>query len=234
MARQANAETISEVVRGKLRADIFAGRWAPGTNLQVGELTKRYGASSTVIREALVRLAGEKLLQFRPNRGFFVSEYTLEELRGLGELRCRVEEYGLTLAIEQGDVAWESDLLAVHHRLERTPRRTSEDPNHISVEWFLAHQAFHAKLLEACPVPLLQDFAATLGEATALYRLWTAPDKRAQSRDIEAEHRAILEATIARDAPTATKLLREHYMRTIDVIEEAEFHAASEAGLPKE
>ena len=45
MARQANAETISEVVRGKLRADIFAGQWAPGTNLQVGELTKRYGAS---------------------------------------------------------------------------------------------------------------------------------------------------------------------------------------------
>lgn len=71
MARQANAETISEVVRSKLRADIFAGQWAPGTNLQVGELTKRYAASSTVVREALVRLAGEKLLQFRPNRGFF-------------------------------------------------------------------------------------------------------------------------------------------------------------------
>ncbi|WP_459793386.1 GntR family transcriptional regulator [Arthrobacter sp. AD-310] len=234
MARQANAESISEVIRGKLRADIFAGQWAPGTNLQVGELSKRYGASSTVVREALVRLGGEKLLQFRPNRGFFIAEYTLEELRGLGELRCRVEEYGLTLAIEQGDVAWESDLLAVHHRLERTPRRTSDDPNHISVEWFLAHQAFHAKLLEPCPVPLLQDFAATLGEATALYRLWTAPDQRAQSRDIEAEHRAILDATIARDIPTATRLLREHYMRTIDVIEEAEFHAASEAGLPKE
>lgn len=229
MARQANAETISEVVRGKLRADIFAAQWAPGTNLQIGELTKRYGASSTVVREAMVRLAGEKLLQFRPNRGFFISEYTLEELRGLGELRCRVEEYGLTLAIERGDVTWESDLLAVHHRLERTPRRGSEDPNHITSEWFLAHQAFHAKLLEACPVPLLQDFAATLGEATALYRLWTAPDQRAQSRDIEAEHRAILEATIARDAPTATKLLREHYMRTIDIIEDAEFRAAAGA-----
>lgn len=229
MARQANAETISEVVRGKLKADIFAAQWGPGTNLQIGELTKRYGASSTVVREALVRLAGEKLLQFRPNRGFFISEYSLEELRGLGELRCRVEEYGLTLAIEQGDVDWESELMAVHHRLERTPRRGSADPQHITAEWFLAHQAFHAKLLEACPVPLLQDFAATLGEATALYRLWTAPDPRAQSRDIEAEHRAILAATIARDAPTATKLLREHYMRTIDVIEDAEFHAATEA-----
>ncbi|MDR7083307.1 DNA-binding GntR family transcriptional regulator [Arthrobacter ginsengisoli] len=234
MARRANAETISEGVREMLRADIFAAQWAPGTNLQIGELTKRYAASSTVVREAMVRLAGEKLLQFRPNRGFFISEYSLEELRGLGGLRCRVEEYGLTLAIERGDVDWESDLVALHHRLERTPRRDSEDPHHITAEWFVAHQGFHAKLLEACGVPLLQDFAATLGEATALYRLWTAPDQRAQSRDIEAEHRAILEATIARDAPTATKLLREHYMRTIDIIEDAEFRAASEAAPSQE
>jgi DNA-binding GntR family transcriptional regulator len=164
----------------------------------------------------MVRFRG--LLQFRPNRGFFISEYTLEELRGLGELRCRVEEYGLTLAIERGDVTWESDLLAVHHRLERTPRRGTEDPNHITSEWFLAHQAFHAKLLEPCSVPLLQDFAATLGEATALYRLWTAPDQRAQSRDIEAEHRAILRGDHRAGCADGRRPLREHYMRTIDIV----------------
>lgn len=76
-------------------------------------------------------------------------------------------------------------------------------------------------MLEPCLVPLWQDFAATLGEGPALL---SALDGIA----------AILDATIARDIPTATKLLRAHCMRTIDVIEEAEFHAASEARLPNE
>ncbi|MDF1477681.1 FCD domain-containing protein [Leifsonia sp. H3M29-4] len=228
MSRRENAETISGEVRESLRADIFAAQWAPGTRLQIGELSARYAASSTVVRDALTRLAGEKLLQFQPNRGYYIAEYTLDELRDIGELRCRIEEYGLTLSIERGDLTWESDLIAVHHRLERTPRRVPDDPHHISAEWFHAHQAFHAKLLEACRVPMLGDFAATLGDATALYRLWTAPAPRAESRDIEAEHQAIVDAVLAHDAPTARALLREHYMRTIAIIGELEFAATAE------
>jgi len=222
MSRRANSETISEEVREMLRADIFSAQWAPGTRLQISELTTRYGTSSTVVRDALTRLAGEKLLQFQPNRGYFISEYTLAELRDIGELRCRIEEYGLALAIERGDLAWESELIAVHHRLERTPRRGVDDPHHITAEWFAAHQAFHAKLLEACKVPMLADFAATLSDATALYRLWSAPMPRAESRDIEAEHQAIVDAVLAHDAPTATSLLRDHYMKTIAIVGELE------------
>lgn len=228
MSRRENSETISGEVREMLRADIFAAQWAPGTRLQIGDLSTKYSASSTVVRDALTRLAGEKLLQFQPNRGYYVAEYTFDELRDIGELRCRIEEYGLTLAIERGDLEWESELIAVHHRLERTPRRGPDDPHHITAEWFRAHQAFHAKLLEACRVPMLTDFATTLSDATALYRLWTAPAPRAESRDIEAEHQAIVEATLAHDAPRATELLREHYMRTITIIGELEF--ASTAG----
>jgi DNA-binding GntR family transcriptional regulator len=230
MARRENAETISGEVRELLRADIFAGVWPPGTRLQIGALTERYGASSTVVREAMVRLGGERLLEFRPNRGFFVAEYTLDELRSISELRCRVEEYGLELAIERGDMEWESELIAVHHRLERTPRRAPDDPHHVSPEWFTAHRAFHVKLLEAGGVPLILDIAGTLSDATSLYRLWTAPDRRAESRDIEAEHRAILEATIARDGASATRLLREHYTRTLEVIEQAEFGIETRKG----
>jgi DNA-binding GntR family transcriptional regulator len=223
MARRENSETISAEVRDLIRDDIFSARWAPGTRLQIGELSQRYSASSTAVREALARLAGEKLLEFQPNRGFQIARLTLDELHDIGELRARVEEFGLGLAIARGDLAWESELIAVHHRLERTPRRRPDDPHHTSNEWFLAHQAFHAKLLEACGAPMLLEFAASLDNAMALYRLWTAPAPKAESRDVEAEHQAILEATLARDAPSAARLLREHYTRTIEIISEAEF-----------
>lgn len=218
MARLENSETISGGIQEQLKNDIFAAAWAPGTKLIISDLSKRYGTSSTVIREALTRLAGEKLLQFRPNRGFFIAQYSYAELKDMCELRCRVEEYGLALAIERGDVNWESELMATHHRLEKTSRRDPSEPGRITRAWFAAHQAFHEKLLEACAVPLLLDFSATLRDATALYRLWAAPHPAAGSRDIESEHRGILEAVLAHDTPRAQELLREHYVRTHEVI----------------
>lgn len=229
MSRRARWETLSDEVRGLVRADILAAQWPPGARLQVGQLSERYATSSTVVREALTRLAGERLVTFRPNRGFFVAQLSLDELQDVNELRCRIEEFGIGLAVERGDLAWESELIAVHHTLERTPRRRPDDPHHITDEWFVAHQAFHAKLIEPCRLPVLVDLAAILADATALYRQWTAPSPKAESRPIEAEHRAILDAVLARDAELAGRLLREHYTRTLEVIAASEFLGAEAA-----
>lgn len=178
-----------------------------------------------MVREALTRLAGERLVQVRPNRGFFVAEYSLDELRDISELRCRVEEYGISLAIERGDLGWESELMAVHHTLERTPRRRSDDPHHVTDAWFVAHRAFHAKLLEPCGLDVLTDLATTLADTTLLYRQMAAPTSRAKARNIEAEHKAILHAVLARDSALAAQLLRDHYTRTLDVIVAADIPA---------
>ncbi|MCK8670717.1 GntR family transcriptional regulator [Rhodococcus sp. HM1] len=218
MARTDKWASLSTQTREALRSDLLSGRWEPGKRLQVGELSKLYGASTTVMREALTRLAGEQLVSFVPNRGFFVAQLTLDELQDLTELRCRIEGFGVALAIERGSLAWESELIGAHHRLERTPRRRADDPHHISPEWLEAHQDFHAKILEPCRISALIDLAATLADATVLYRQWTAPSQAAESRDIEAEHREILESVLARDAVTAEKLLREHYELTTRII----------------
>jgi DNA-binding GntR family transcriptional regulator len=102
--------------------------------------------------------------------------------------------------------------------MERTMRRHPDDPHHITKEWFVAHRAFHAKLLEPCRFELLMHTAATLADATLLYRQLAAPSPQSEARDSDAEHRAILEATLARDAPLAARLLREHYTRTLTVV----------------
>jgi len=218
MARTEKWASLSTQIREAVRADLLSGQWAPGTRLQVADLAKRYGASTTVMREALTRLAGEQLVSFVPNHGFFVAELTLDELQDLTELRCRIEGYGVALAIERGSLAWEAELIGAHHRLERTPRRKADDPHHINPEWLDAHQEFHSKILEPCRISALTDLAANLADATVLYRQWCAPSKAAESRNIEAEHKAILDAVLARDAATAEQLLREHYELTTRII----------------
>lgn len=225
MSKSIESETLSTQIRDSLREDILAGRWAAGDKLQLVALTKHYKTSSTVIREALTRLVGDRLVVLKPNRGFFVPTLSLAEIKDITELRCVSEEFGVGLAIQRGDLAWESELIAAHHTLERTPYRES-DNGELTEAWDRAHQAFHAKLLEACGVPVLIDLASTLSDLSQLYGRWAGRATRFMDRDIAQEHRDILASALDRNAEVASRLLRTHYETTL--------HAILKSGVEKE
>jgi len=218
MLRQTKTQRRSATVHEHIRADVLGGRWAPGERLQPVALSKLYDTSTTVIREALTRLAGERFVFVEPNRGFFVPRLSLDQLRDITEVRCRNEGLALELAITRGDLTWESELIATHYQLSHTPRRGEDDPAHVAEAWSDAHRAFHAKLIEASNVPVLLSLARQLSDSTELFRRWAAPSPAAESRNVEQEHREILEATVARDAVRATALLRHHYEKTVEVV----------------
>lgn len=219
MAKRGDADTLSTEVREQLRRDILAGRWAPGEKLQLVALSNHYGTSSTVVREALTRLTGDRLVELKPNRGFFVPQLSLDELRDFNELRCISEEFGIGLAIQRGDLQWESEVFAAHHTLERTQRYF--DDGTLNPEWVAAHNLFHAKLLSACGLPVLLELCANLSDTNALYRRWAAEGVAFSERDMDEEHREILQAVLDRDAARAGSLLRAHYTRTMEMILEA-------------
>ncbi|WP_411721826.1 GntR family transcriptional regulator [Mycetocola sp.] len=221
MARRGDSDTLSTQVRERLRRDILVGLWHPGEKLQLAALSAHYETSSTVVREALTRLTGARLIELKPNRGFFVPTLSLDELRDFNELRCRAEEFGIKLAIERGNLQWESEAHAAHHTLERTPRHAEDGTGRVTEEWLLAHDNFHAKLLSSCGLPVLVELAATLADGNSLYRRWAVPTKELLSRDIEEEHREILKAATDRDADLAGKLLRQHYSATMELIMKA-------------
>lgn len=202
----------------QIREEILRGDWRPGAKLQPVAMAEGLGTSSTVVREALARLAGDGLVTTKPNRGFFVRELNLRELADLTELRCVTEELATRLALERGDVVWESELTAAHHQLARTPRRSPEDPAHVDVEWQKAHKAFHLKLLDACACPPMVKLASDLADSTELYRCWAAPYVEPNARDVEGEHRDILDAALARNSKKLAKLLRSHYEATVRVV----------------
>ncbi|MFP1646354.1 GntR family transcriptional regulator [Pontitalea aquivivens] len=215
MSRRGEAKTLVIDVSQRLRQRILGGVLRPGDRLQPGQLSKEFGASTTVIREALLLLGHDRLVQSSTGQGYFVSRLNQAEFRDLTKVRCHVETLALTLAIERGSLAWESELTAVHHRLVRTERKVDDQPQ-TSSEWFKAHRDFHAKLIEACRISTLIDFSETLANATELYRVWFAQTATVLSRDVEREHSDILSAVIARDAGKACALLVGHYTTTME------------------
>src|SRR6201987_1628175 len=98
-----------------LRSDLLNGVLHPGQKLRMFELTERFGLSQSVIREALTRLTEQVLLAATPQRGFRVRALSIEDIAELTETRIQVESLALRLAVQRGDLQWETGVLAAHH-----------------------------------------------------------------------------------------------------------------------
>lgn len=208
------AITRSEQVYTQLRADILSGRVLPGTKLRFADLIERYGCSTSVVREGLTRLAEQGLVQSEPQHGFHVTPLSSDDLDDLTTARCEIEGLVLRMSIGNGDIAWESELVAAHHALERTSMKTDGDPVLMSEEWTHAHARFHHALLAACPNQRLRNMAFSLRDAAELYRRWSGPVGHDEDRDVKGEHRALVDAALRGDAIEAVRLLDEHLRRT--------------------
>lgn len=224
---EAGSRILSSIRRGILHGD-----WKPGGKLQPAALAEQFDTSTTVVREALARLAGDGLVESERNRGFFVQKLDLRWLRDITELRCVSEGLAAGLSVARGDLRWESELIATHHQLARARRRDPEDPEHITDEWAAAHKNFHAKLLAACDCPPMTKLAENLADSTELYRRWASPSTAAAVRDVEQEHLEILQAALDRDAGRLAALLRAHYEATVQVVLDAGLVADASAAAP--
>ncbi len=210
--------TKADLVYEQLRGDILARRHLPGERLRYVDLCERYATSTGVLREALLRLVGQGLVIGEPQHGFRVVPLSASDLLELTQARRELASVTLRLAIATGDLDWESRVIAAHHRLANTEQLDAADPARLSDAWVVAHDEYHAALLDGCPNLRLKAFSMTLRESADLYRQWSYPLSQDSHRDIAGEHAAILQATVARDAPRAIELLTDHIQRTTDIL----------------
>ncbi|MGO4204501.1 GntR family transcriptional regulator [Rhodococcus sp. TAF43] len=202
----------------EVRRAILDGEWRPGEKLPTAALAERFDTSTTVMREALTRLAGDDLVVAKLNRGFFVRDLSIRELSDITELRCATESVAVRISLERGGLQWESDLISAHHQMTRIPRRDGSDPAHINEEWAAAHRRFHQTIIGACECDPMIRLSANLADSTELYRRWAAPSTAATIRDVEREHREILDAALARDTARTAELVCAHYKATVQVV----------------
>ncbi|HEX4221596.1 MAG TPA: GntR family transcriptional regulator [Pseudonocardiaceae bacterium] len=203
--------TRTEEVYAVLRADLLQGRFEPGQKLRVVELGDRFGVSQSVIREALLRLTEQDMVVAEPQRGFRVRDLSIDDIAALTETRILVESQALRWSVERGDLAWETAVLSAHHRLEKTPVGTEDGS--VDEDWATRHAEFHTALLAGCGNPRLASVAAGLRDSSELYRRWYLVLTDDHQRDIPAEHRALRDFALARDADAAVGVLVAHIER---------------------
>jgi DNA-binding GntR family transcriptional regulator len=230
MARTSTSATLGSDVYTNVRNAILSGQLQPGAHLKASELRHTFGpVSSSVVREALSRLTAQRLVVAKHNQGFFVTDVTVEGIRGLTKVRVLVEGNALRLAIENGGFDWESRVVAAHHVLARTPVRGHSGEG-TSEAWAAAHREFHESLISACGIPVLLDICDLLLDGSELYRR-VASRVGDPGRDVAREHRELMELTIDKRADEAVESFRRHIERTAETVVRAlEERAMSGAG----
>jgi len=214
----ATTRTKAERVYELLRADILAGRLQPGSRLRYAELCDRYETSTGVLREAMLRLSEQGLVKGEPQQGFQVVDLSIEDLRDLTDARVLLESLALRSALADGDVEWESRILASHHRLSRTAQYNADDPDRLSDEWVAEHAEFHRALLDGCTNRRIKEVASSLRDSAELYRRWSLPLGKGADRDVAAEHDELLQAVLDRDTDRAVQSLTNHITATSNIL----------------
>jgi DNA-binding GntR family transcriptional regulator len=186
----------------EIRALIVGGSLAQGTRLGQGDLAERLGISRGSVREALRRLAGDGLVEFEVNRGFFVADTHLDDVRHRLEARLVLEPGIARLAAERRS---DADIAAMRATIE------AEAAAHTSDEVHDASRAFHVAIAAAADNQVFTRLLDGLWIADIGRRL-LAQRRRTedwQDHDVE-EHRAIVEAIAAGDSDRAAELMRAH------------------------
>ncbi|MDD3446892.1 MAG: FCD domain-containing protein [Zavarzinia sp.] len=224
-------KTLTERAFRLIRDDIVAGRLAPGEKLRIDPLRKRYDIGASPLREALSRLSSDGMVETEGQRGFHVSPISLDALWDITETRLLLEGHALRRSIERGGDDWESAVVAAYHRLHRAEQRRRAAPEAGLDDWEDRNRDFHDALIGNCGQPWLLRLRRILYHQHERYRRLVLL-KRPIPRDVEAEHKAIMDAALARDADTACRLSDAHILRTAEAI--AEFVAKHPAGAAPE
>jgi len=217
LARSVPSQTLNASVLAQLRSDIIACRLMPNERLRVEALRERYGMGFSPIREALMRLEAEGLVELEQNKGFRVSEVSRENLFDLMRTRIEIESIALRWSLEKGGVEWEADLLGAFHRLSRQTKIDPANPDAISEAWSKEHADFHAALVAASGSPTLLSIRARLFEQAERYVALSIMSS-GPLRDDVTEHKNLMRAALNREVDKAVELNRIHITRTLDKV----------------
>lgn len=184
--------------------------------LRTEELSVRYGVGATPVREALNRLASDGLAVLSDKRGFRVPQVSVEELNDLTLTRCWIQELALTDSLKHADALWEEDVVLAFHRMSRAAPIGSAGADAGGPPWEPLHRAFHIALISRCRSQRLRDYTNVLFDQADRYRHLGA--KINASRDLLGEHRALMDAALARDIPLAIERANRHVLETTEAV----------------
>lgn len=199
--------SIGETAYQRIRSDIIFGRLLPGQKLKLEQLKKTYSVSVSTLREILSRLSSEWLVLAEGQRGFEVSPVSRENLKEVAALRQLLECHAIEQSFAAGDVEWEGQVVAAHHKLHAMEQRMQAGERSETELWKRYDWQFHQALISACGSRALMETHAAVFDRYLRYQMLTLSNRG----DIAIrEHRMLLDCALKRDAVTACKVLSVH------------------------
>lgn len=200
---------LGEQVYREILARVERGDLAPGSRVQDSTLAVQLGVSRTPVRESLIRLAREGVLDSDAGRGFRLRPFTRDDLRDVGGILAVLEPLALRLV-----PAFPEDRIAELGRMARELEQTRGDVSRI-VE---LDDAWHRGLLQDCPNRRLQDLIATLRRVPRRYL--HAYLREAGRLSLSTHHHTrIIDSLRRGDRDGAAALLERRWRRGIEEME---------------
>ncbi|SNT28602.1 transcriptional regulator, GntR family [Streptosporangium subroseum] len=196
-------QSLREQVAHALRAALITGEMRPGTVYSAPVLAAQFGVSATPVREAMLDLTKEGLVEAVRNKGFRVTEMSDRDLDELTEIR-RLIEVPTVARLAGTDRAESFDLLRpVAQEIVDAAERGD------LLAYVDADLRFHVELLALAGNVHLVEVVRDLRKRARLYGL-SALHQRGRLPDSAREHLDLLELLAAGDADAAEQLMRDH------------------------
>ena len=210
-------ESLGRLAYERIKGEILDERLLPRQPLIEAELAAKYGMSKTPVREALLSLAREGLVEMSSFRGGRVRDFTADDAREIYELRELLEPFALRRAVPR---LTDGDRRSLRALLDKAQAAAEGGDRR---ELSRLNCAFHSSLVARCRNEKVIEILAHLQNQVRVMsmRLWNV--RATHLREAE-QHRAILTAVEAGQADQAAELLGEHisefrerYIREWDV-----------------
>ncbi|MAQ37199.1 MULTISPECIES: GntR family transcriptional regulator [Thioclava] len=198
------AAPMPDTIANDLALAIHEHRLMPGTKLSEEELGEIYGVSRTIIRAALQRLAHDRLVELKRNRGAYVAQPTVREAREVFEARALLEPRTARSAAER---ITEDDLAALQRHIDE--EHAAIDDGEAGRALFLSGQ-FHLEIARIADQATITEFITQLVARSSLIiaLYWHRRGALCESH----AHHALMRAFAERDADLAEELMKNHLL----------------------
>jgi DNA-binding GntR family transcriptional regulator len=190
-----------------LRQRIFRRELEPGSWIDEVKLSQEYGISRTPLREALKVLAAEGLVTMKVRRGAYVTEVSEQDLAEVYHLLSLLESDAAGVVAQKATAGELRELEKLHAELEAAVKHRDK--------FFAVNERFHMRLLEIAGNKWRNHMVADLRKVMKLNR-HNSLLKAGRIEDSLAEHRAVMEAIVRRDADAARGRMQEHFSNGLE------------------
>ncbi len=206
MPRSKPGDTSKNLIYKDLRRSIGAGHRKPGERLDLDELAKIYGTSITPVRDALQMLSQEGLVTIKPRSGYFVTHFTLKQLRDMLELRDILEVASIERAVSRITEEQLEQLEHVHAGY------TGED-DEAYIRYMSENRTFHCLIAEASGNHELAEMLGRLHDRLIRFMVLCRVGET-----LERRHALVIEALRTRDVAAARQAMLNEVNETRETI----------------